>query len=187
MEDCQLDRDSARRRDECGTTSRGRIDNGLDRLRRVGAFNMDLIGNPGKTSFNLSFRITAAGFDVAGYLAFELIQLYIRHRRALYAPYLVAHHDPAEEISQGCRAGIVTAALLTFIRNKIVAFNHGAKLQPVKRLALYRGHRPLGLALFARSTLGKLPCGDFFEASPTSTIALLRKKFSAAVAPTRHQ
>jgi hypothetical protein len=67
---------------------------------------------------NFSFSITAASFHVARYLAFEFTQLCISDSGALNAPYLVAHHDTAEEITEGRRPGIVAAGLLAFIRNK---------------------------------------------------------------------
>ena len=63
MHDCQLDGDSPRRRDERRTATRSRIDNRLDRLRRVGAFNIDLIGDSGESSFNFPVGIAAASFD----------------------------------------------------------------------------------------------------------------------------
>jgi hypothetical protein len=75
----------------------------------------------------------------------------------------MAHHDPAEKIAQRRGSGVVATGLLTFIGNKIVPLHHGAKLQPIKRSALDRGDRALGLTLFARPALSKLPCRDLFE------------------------
>jgi hypothetical protein len=124
---------------------------------------MDCVGNSRKTSFNFPISITAAGFHVAGYVPFELAQLHVRHGGALYAPDLMAHHDPAKEIAERRRPGIVTAGLLAFVRNKVVPFDHGAELQAMERFGLDRGDGALGLTLPTRPALGKLPCCDLFE------------------------
>src|SRR5262249_20454204 len=159
MQNRQLDGDSTCRRDERRTPTRSRFDDGLDRIGRIGAIYSYCVCDPREAALDFVIRISTSRFDVTGNFSLQPADLHIRYGGTLYAPYLMAHHDPTKEIAQWRRSGVVPTGLVTFVGNKIVPFHHGAELQSMKRFGLDRGDRALGLALFACPALGELTCG----------------------------
>src|SRR5262249_19157257 len=157
MQNRQLNGDRTRRRDERRTATCSRFNDGLDRIGRIGAIHRYCVCDPREATLDFLIRISTSRFDVTGNFSLQPADLHIRYGSTLYAPNLVAHHDSTEEITQWRRSGVVPAGLVTFVRNKIVPFDHAAELQSMKRFTLDRGDRTLRLALFACPALGKLP------------------------------
>src|SRR5262245_6434129 len=128
MQHRQLDGDSTCRRDERRTATCSRFDDGLDRIGRIGAIHRYFVCDPREAALDFLIRISTSRFDVTGNFSLEPADLHIRYRGTLHAPNLVAHHDPAEEITQWRGSGVVPADLVTFVGNKIMPFHHGAEL-----------------------------------------------------------
>src|SRR5215472_6786323 len=157
MQNRQLDGDSTCRRDERRTATCSLFDDGLDRIGRIGAIHRYFVCDTREAALDFLLRISTSRFDVTGNFSLQPADLHIRYGGTLHAPNLVAHHNSAEEITQRCGSGVVATGFVTFVGNKIMTFHHGAELQSMKRSALDRSNRPLGLALFAGPALGELP------------------------------
>jgi hypothetical protein len=126
VQDRKLDRDTPRRTDKRWTVVRRRIDDGLNRIRRIWALNRNHVRNPSKATLDFFLRVPAPELDKPGNFPFEAIELHVGYRGAFYTPDLMAHHDAPEKIAQGGRPGIMPADLIT-VRELSVHFSVTAK------------------------------------------------------------
>src|SRR5581483_10685857 len=161
VHDRNLDGDAAGGGNERGAAFGCDFHNRLDRVAGRGTVDTYFVSDAREAALDLAPGVAAAGFDIAGDLAFEAGERDVDDSRALYAPDLMAHHDAREEIAQRRGAGIVPA--VHFVGNEAVTFYGRAELQAVQSLALHGCHRALRLALFTRAALRELARRDIFQ------------------------
>src|SRR5262245_7813902 len=113
MQNRQLDGDSTRCRNERRTATCSRFDDGLDRIGRIGAIHRYYLCDPREAALDFLIRISTSRFDVTGNFSLQPADLHIRYGGTLYAPNLVAHHNPTEEITQRRGSGVVAAGFVT--------------------------------------------------------------------------